>query len=153
MINKMEKEFIRVRSVKDIVVSSSLVIAGSVLLALPTNEAINIAGFFMIMTGILLAFVMKTAYMDTVTKEKFQKKEFFFQHAMYASLSSAVASKPESVDLTEADKGNSLRLDVYVCRSSGKAYLQLFEYVPYKYEPCSQIHEHAIDRVEKLLKQ
>ena len=148
----MNKEFIRVRSIKDIVISSLLVIAGSVLLALPTNEAINIAGFFMIMTGILLAFVMKTAYMDTVTKEKFQKKEFFFQHAMYEPLTSALAKKPESVDLAEADKGSSLRLDVYVCKSSGKAYLQLFEYVPYKYEPCSQVHEHPIERVEKLIK-
>ena len=148
----MNKEFIRVRSVSDILISSSLVIIGSVLLALPTDEAINIAGFFMIMTGILLAFVMKTGYMDTVTKEKFQKKEFFFQHAMYEPLTAALAKKPESVDLSEADKGSSLRLDVYVCKSSGKAYLQLFEYVPYKYEPCSQVHEHAIERVEKLIK-
>ena len=148
----MNKEFIRVRSISDNVISSSLVITGSVLLALPTNEAVNIAGFFMILIGILLAFVMKTAYMDTETKEKFQKKEFFFQHDMYTSLSSAVASKPESVNLAEADKGNSLRLDVYVGKASGKAYLQLFEYVPYKYEPCSQIHEHAIGRVEKLVK-
>lgn len=148
----MNKEFIRVRSISDIVISASLIIAGTVLVALPTNEAINIAGFFMILTGLLLAFVLKTAYMDTATKEKFHKKELFFQHAMYPALTSAVASNPESVDMTEVDKGNSLRLDVYVCRSSGKAYLQLFEYVPYKYEPCSQIHEYTIDRVVKLIK-
>lgn len=148
----MNKEFIRVRSISDIVISASLIIAGTVLVALPTNEAINIAGFFMILTGLLLAFVLKTAYIDTATKEKFHKKELFFQHAMYPALTSAVASNPESVDMTEVDKGNSLRLDVYVCRSSGKAYLQLFEYVPYKYEPCSQIHEYTIDRVVKLIK-
>lgn len=148
----MNKEFIRVRSISDIVISASLIIAGTVLVALPTNEAINIAGFFMILTGLLLAFVLKTAYMDTATKEKFHKKELFFQHAMYPALTSAVASNPESVDMTEVDKGNSLRLDVYVCRSSDKAYLQLFEYVPYKYEPCSQIHEYTIDRVVKLIK-
>lgn len=148
----MNKEFIRVRSISDIVISASLIIAGTVLVALPTNEAINIAGFFMILTGLLLAFVLKTAYMDTATKEKFHKKELFFQHAMYPALTSAVASNPESVDMTEVDKGNSLRLDVYVCRSSGKTYLQLFEYVPYKYEPCSQIHEYTIDRVVKLIK-
>ena len=148
----MNKEFIRVRSASDIAISSSLVIIGSVLIALPTNQAINIAGFFMILTGILLAFVLKTAYMDVESKLKYQKKEIYFQHTMYPALLSAVASKPESVDLAEADKGNALRLDVYVSRSAGKAYLQLFEYVPYKYEPCSKVHEHAIDRVEKLIK-
>ncbi len=148
----MNKEFIRVRSISDIVISASLIAAGIVLVALPTSEAINITGFFMVLTGLLLAFVLKTAYMDTDTKERFHKKELYFQHAMYAALSSAIVSKPESVDLAEADKGNSLRLDVYVCKSKGKAYLQLFEYVPYKYEPCSQIHEHEIGRVEQLIK-
>ena len=43
----MEKSFIRVRSVKDILISSSLIVLGSILVALPTGAGINIAGFFM----------------------------------------------------------------------------------------------------------
>ena len=65
---------------------------------------------------------------------------------------SALASKPESIDLTEEDKGNAVRLDVYYSKASGKAYLQLFEYVPYKYEPCSKVHGHPLSKVEKLIK-
>ena len=148
----MNKEFVKVRSISDILISTSLIVGGIILIALPTNEAINIGGFFMTMTGMLFAFLLKTSYMDSASKERYRKKELFFKHVMYPSLSSAVASRPESVDLSVADQGNALRLDVYFNRSTGKAYLQLFEYIPYGYEPCSQMHEYALNRIEKLIK-
>ena len=147
----MEKTFIRVRSVKDITIFVSLIIAGSVLIALPTGSAVNITGFFLIFAGLLLALFMKTGYKDTETGVKYKKEEFFFQQAAHAEVASAIASKPESVNIAEADKGNAVRLDLYYSKTSGKAYLQLFEYVPYKYEPCSKIFEHEIERVETLI--
>ena len=148
----MEKTFNRVRSTKDIIIFVSLVIAGSVLILLPTGAAVNITGFFMIFTGIILAFVLKTGYKDMETGEAYCKEEHFFQQAMNAAIASVLESKPESIDLREADKGNAVRLDVYYSKASGKAYLQLFEYVPYKYEPCSDMVEHDIARVEQLIK-
>ena len=148
----MEKNFIRVRSVKDIVIFSTLIIAGAILIALPTGTAVNITGFFLIFAGLILILVMKSAYKDTETGVRYQKKERFFQQAMNAPISSALASKPDSVDLSEEDKGNAVRLDIYFSKTSGKAYLQLFEYVPYKYEPCSNIYEYGIENVQKLIK-
>ena len=152
MIKNMEKTFNRVRSTKDIIIFVSLVIAGSVLILLPTGAAVNITGFFMIFTGIILAFVLKTGYKDMETGEAYCKGEHFFQQAMNAPISAAIASKPDSIDLSQEDKGNAVRLDVYYSKSAGKAYLQLFEYVPYKYEPCSKIYEHNIVNVSKLIK-
>ena len=148
----MEKEFIRVRSVKDIVIFVSLIALGSVLVALPTGTAVNITGFFMIFAGLILALVMKSGYKDAEKGDCYNKKEHQFQQAYNAALSSAISKKPESVDLSEEDKGNALRLDVYYSKASGKAYLQLFEYIPYKYEPCSEMLEYGIDRVEKLIR-
>ncbi len=148
----MEKEFIRVRSVKDIVIFSTLIIAGAILIALPTGTAVNITGFFLIFAGLILILVMKSAYKDTETGVRYQKKERFFQQAMNAPISSALASKPDSVDLSEEDKGNAVRLDIYFSKTLGEAYLQLFEYVPYKYEPCSKIYEYGIENVQKLIK-
>ena len=141
MINKMEKEFIRVRSIKDIVIFVSLIVAGSVLIALPTGAAVNITGFFLIFAGLILALAMKTGHKDPSTGETFMKKELYFQQTQHAANMSAIAAKPESGDMREAEKGNSLKLDIYYRKSSGKAYLQLFEYVPYKYEPCSKVYE------------
>ena len=148
----MEKNFIRVRSVKDIVISASLIILGSVLVALPTGAGVNIAGFFMIFAGLILFFILKSGYKDTETGISYKKKEYYFQQSMNAPISSALASKPESIDLGEANKGNAVKLDIYYSKASGKAYLQLFEYIPHSYEPCSKQYEYEMSRVEKLIK-
>ena len=147
----MEKTFIRVRSAKDIIIISLLIIAGTVLIVLPTGTAVNITGFFLIFAGLILALVLKTGCKDTETGDKYQKVEHYFQQAMNSSIASAIASKPESVDLAEEGKGNAVKLDVYYSKALGKAYLQLFEYVPYKYEPCSGVYEHELSKVDKLI--
>jgi hypothetical protein len=151
MINIMEKTFERVRSIRDIVIFVSLVVLGSILIALPTSASINVTGFFLIFAGLILALVLKTGYKDE-NGGKYQKKERFFQQAMNAEICSAIASKPNSINLSEEDKGNAVRLDIYSCKSSGKAYIQLFEYVPYRYEPCSKIYEYEISEVSNLIK-
>ena len=148
----MEKTFIRVRSVKDIVISASLIILGSILVALPTGAGVNIAGFFMIFAGLILFFILKSGYKDTETGISYKKKEYYFQQAMNAPISAVLTSKPESIDLGEANKGNAIKLDIYYSKASGKAYLQLFEYIPYKYEPCSKIYEYSRERIEYLIK-
>lgn len=147
----MEKTFLRVRSVKDITIISTLIILGSLLIALPTSTAVNITGFFMIFAGIILAFVLKTGYKESETGQMYMKKERYFQHAMNAEIAAAISSKPDSLNLSEEDKGNALRLDIYFSRSANKAYIQMHEYVPYKYEPCSRMYEYEIANVKKLI--
>lgn len=149
----MEKEFIRVRSAKDITVSVSLLVLGVVLLILPTGVSVNIFGFCLIFAGIIFIFALKTGYKETVSGEKFYKKERYFSQAMNASISDALASaRPQTIDLAQEDKGNAVRLDIYYNKATGKSYLQLFEYVPYKYEPCSAIYEHETDQIAELLR-
>lgn len=148
----MVKTFVRVRSIKDIVIFVSLAIVGCTLTALPVGEAANIAGFFILISALILALVLKSGYKDTDTNEKYIKKERYFQQAMHTSVLAAISSKPDSVDLTEEDKGNALRMDIYYSKSTGKAYLQLFEYVPYTYQPCSKMYEYGISNVTKLIK-
>ena len=148
----MEKTFVRVRSAKDILTFSSLIILGCILIAIPTGAGINIAGFFMIFAGIIVALVMKTAYKDNETGVKYSKKEHYFQQSMMAALTEAIKKNPSAIDLNEEDKGNAVKLDVYYNKSLGKAYLQTFEYVPYTYLPCSCVYEYEIKAVEKLIK-
>ena len=148
----MEKEFLRVISTKDVMLFSSLIVIGSILVYLPTGASINITGFFMITAGLILSFILRTGYKDVATGERYEKKEYYFQQAMHTQIMSALASRPESVNLGEADKGSAVKLDIYYSQMSGKAYLQLFEYVPYRYEPCSKIYEYKVERVMNLIK-
>lgn len=149
--NNMNKEFTRVRSVKDIIISSVLLIGGAVLVALPTATSINIIGFFMIFAGIILFLVLKTGYKDNETGVRYCKTERFFAQSMRQDVLDAIATKPESINLSEEDKGNGIRLDIYHSKESNKAYIQLFEYIPYKYEPCSRLYEYELKNANKIL--
>lgn len=148
----MNKEFIRVRSTKDIIISVGLIAAGGILVALPTATSINILGFFMIFAGILLFLMLRSGYKDQESGVPYCKKEFFFSQNERVKLSESIASKPSSISLAEEDKGNAVRLDVFYSQKSGRAYVQLFEYIPYKYEPCSRQFEYPISEVNNLIK-
>ena len=148
----MEREFSRVRSIKDILISSLLIISGCVLVTLPTSESINILGFFLIGTGIILAIFLRSGYKDQLTGKRYCKKELYFDRNRLETLSRSISTKLCASDLKEESQGNGIRLDIYHSRSEGKSYVQLFEYVPYKYEPCSTMYEHTYEKIEDILK-
>lgn len=148
----MQKEFTRVRSIKDISLFTSLITAGLVLIVLPTGAGVNITGFFMIFAGLILSMVMRTGYKDIQTGERYFKKELYFQQQMKADLAAVISSRPDSADLSKEGSGNALRLDVFYSKTAGKAYIQLFEYVPYKYESCSRLYEYEIGKVSDLIR-
>lgn len=147
----MEKEFSRVRSAKDIIITATIVVAGSVLVALPTSASINITGFFMIFTGLILAFVLRTGYKDNATGDKYSKVEKFFAQSMKSDISTALETSFKKLNLSEEDKGNGIRLDIYYSRKTGKSYTQLFEYIPYKYEPCTRQYEYDTADIESII--
>ena len=63
------------------------------------------------------------------------------------------ASQHQSIflNLSEEDKGNGIRLDIYYSRKTGKSYSQLFEYIPYKYEPCTGQYEFETAEIESVI--
>ncbi len=149
----MEKEFSRVRSAQDLTISLILIICGAVLVALPTSTSVNIIGFFMIFAGVILILTLKTSYKLVETGEKFKKKERFFAQSKKDTYTAALAgNNPSAIDLAEENKGNGLRLDLYYSQKLGKAYCRLYEYIPYRYEPCTPFYEYKTDKLENLLK-
>ncbi len=147
----MEKEFSRVRSAKDITITATLIITGCILVALPTSESINITGFFLIFTGLILAFVLRTGYKDSETGERYCKVEKFFAQSLKSEITNALETSLKKLNLSEEDKGNGIRLDIYYSRKTGKSYSQLFEYIPYKYEPCTVQYELETAEIESVI--
>lgn len=146
----MEKTFIRTRSTKDITISVTIAAAGIILIALPTSVSINLTGFFMIFAGIIMSLFMKTGYKDAETGTRYSKTESFYPQCMRPEIESCLKSgKGNGVLPGEEGKGNGLRLDIYKSKASGKAYARLFEYVPYKYEPCSIVYEYDLDKAPR----
>lgn len=148
----MKNKFIRVRSTKDIVISAALLILGVALVVLTNIESANISGYMLIIVGLVLLLVLKTAYRDEETKAKYFKKDIFFLREMKDSIIKALESSPEKIDMSQAGKGQVLLLRVYYSKSAARAYMQLSEYVPHEYKPCTEVCVYDISQVECLLK-
>lgn len=148
----MKNKFIRVRSTKDIIISAALLILGVALVVLTNIEAANICGYLLALTGLVLLPVLKTAYRDAETKALYFKKDLYFLREMKDSIIKALESSPEKIDMSQAGKGQVLLLRVYYSKSAARAYMQLSEYVPHEYKPCTEVCVYDISQVGGLLK-
>ena len=148
----MKKNFIRVRQLKDIVIFFLLIIIGCLMTSVTEIIGVNVVGFVIIISGFVYAFVLRDVYKDVDTGEKYLRKELLFKQEMKYAILSVIGSAPETRKISEEGKGQVVRLEIYYGKTSGKAYLQLFEYVPHQYEPCSDIYEYETNRIKKLIK-
>ena len=148
----MEKKFIRVRSINDIVLFTLLTAVGCILTLILNSVEIHLVGYVLIVIGVLGICFLKRGYKEIDTQEKYLAKEFLFPGNIKTSLLSALVLSPGKVDLTQDGKGSTLMLKIYYSKAAGKAYLQLFEFIPHQYEPCSEMYEYEISKIANLLK-
>ena len=148
----MEKQFNRVRSASDVIVSVSMLASGAILMFFPSNIGVNIGGFFLLLSGSLFICMYKNGYKESESKVMYHKKELYFRRDTLKSLREAVLTDPGSIELSNIGKGWTLKLNLYYNKKNGKAYLQLFEYLPYNYEPVTDMLEYDIAEIKGLIK-
>lgn len=148
----MEKYFDKVKSTNDFIIIAVLIVAGLVFVVAPLGDAMRVIGYILIASGIIIAPFIKSGYKDESDGKRYSKKEIYFPNKVRNELIDAVTTNPENINLSEVDKGNAMRLDIFYSRTTGKAYLQLFEYVPYKYVSRTEVIECDLSLINKLLK-
>lgn len=147
----MNKKFIKVRTITDIAIAFILLITGIILVLLPTPVSVNIFGFFMLVIGIILLAILKTGWQDPETKERYTKKEIFFHQSTKIQIINSLEKHMELMDNLDNGKGEGLKMEIYYNKQNRKAFINLFEYVPYSYEPISPTFEYTIDKIVKLI--
>ncbi len=150
--NIMNKSFKRVRSITDIIIVALTIIVGLVLSIFPSQVSVHILGYLLVLTGFILIFILKSAYKDEETGELYKRKQKYFAQSKQGYLSQALKGKIEEIDLSGEDEGSGLRIDIFYNNKKGKVFVQLHEYIPYVYQPCSDFYEFNIKEAEKLLK-
>jgi hypothetical protein len=137
----MNQQFIKVRSIKDIIIFSSFILVGFILTLLSLGTGVTLAGYIFIIIGVILALILKSAYREVNNPGTYYKKELFFEPKHKQELIKVIKQNPANIDLSDEGKGLSIRLDLYYSRVSQRAFLQLFEYVPYEYIAVSEVTE------------
>ena len=145
----MEQNFCKVRSMGDMIIVLLLILVGFGFIILPGFSTINIIGIVITLLGIVLAFTLKSAYQDKDTGEIYSKKERFFSQTKHEHLKHALACPSKFCSKGE-DEGTTLRLDVYY--NDTRVIIQLLEYVPFTYEPCTQFYEHDVDTAAAFIR-
>lgn len=148
----MEKRFVRVRSIKDVVIFLSLIIIGVFLVLFPDVEAAYLGGWTLILIGVVTGLMMKSAYKDVETGEVFLKRELLYSADMKQKILSAMSHAPQIIEITKSGNGQNLMLRIYYSKKSQKCYLQLFEYVPHQWESCSDVCSCELCSVERLIR-
>lgn len=150
----MEKQFCRVRSANDILISCVLINVGAIMLFSEFEVGIRVAGLFLFLIGFLFLFLLKSVYKDKEDKRNihYHKKELYFQHKTLNALLLNVITNPQEIDAASVGQGWTVKLNIYYSKSAGIAYLQLFEYIPYKYEPCTELLEWKYEKIASLIK-
>lgn len=148
----MKKRFIRVHSTQDIVISLLLAVIGLTLIVVPTGVGVSIAGIFIVIMAGILALTLKRDFKNIESGERYKKKEQYFPQALRGELLKAMEQSPDRINLPEEEKEDTLKMDIYYNKKCGKAFVQLFEYVPYQYNECSKIYEYELNQVIKLIK-
>ena len=148
----MEQRFIKIRSIKDIVIFTLVILAGVLLVILPENIGANMGGYTLIVIGLILASLLKSDYCDKRTLKRYYKRQLYFNIAQKSKLLSAITSCPSTINTSTESEGQTLRLDIYFSHQANRASIQLFEYVPHEYTPCSEIHDYNLSEIEHLIK-
>ena len=149
----MEKEFVRVRSVRDIALSAVLAVAGISLIIMPTSVSINILGTCLAVPGVLMLLFLKTDFKEVSTGKHFTKVLKYFQASRKSEILGALKNDPSAYEWKEdISSNNGIMLEIYAGKDEDKAFVRVSEFVPYSYVPCSEWFDFAKDKVAKLLK-
>ena len=79
-------------------------------------------------------------------------KSIYYSKENLASVSKALKEEPARLAGESVGDNGSLRLDILYCPDNGKAFGQLYEYVPYEYTPCSDVYRWNVETIEKLIR-
>lgn len=148
----MEKEFTRVRSVRDIIVSAALTAVGAALF-IPQSIPVNILGCCIVIPGILMLLFLKTDYRDSESGLHFGRIIKYYPASMKNEVMSALRDDPSKSEWKDSPSANDgLLLDIYEGKDTGKVFVRVSEFIPYNYVPCSDWFEFTREKAGSLLK-
>ena len=144
----MEINFKKVHTVKDLAISSLVLIAGIGLFFVNKGLGILIA-----VCGIAMFFLVKGGYKKDGQGIVLQKKSEDLCKACRTSVVEYLNGKDVTPQIKEGSEGGSVRLDVFYNATEGIAYAQLFDFRNYTYEPETDVVELHSPRADKLISQ
>lgn len=132
--------------VVNVLVLVASAVAGYGLILLSDNENVSFAVMFIALIVAVVAmkgiFSPTQFYQYIPTKERIEKKEYYFDLQDMASVKSCLGQGDgkkmvEKLEKMPKDKGTSLRVILYATKSGSYMKYQMQKYIPYEYVPVN----------------
>ena len=144
----MEINFKKVHTVKDLAISTLVLLAGIGLFFVNKGLGITIAA-----CGLAMFLLYKGGYKKDGQGIVLQKKSEDLCKACKPSVVDFLNGKDVTPQIKKGNEGGSVRLDVYYNAAAGIAYAQLFDFRNYAYEPETDVIELHSPKADKLMSQ
>ena len=144
----MEINFKKVHTVKDLAISTIILLAGIGLFFVNEGLGITIA-----VCGLAMFFLYKGGYKKDGQGIVLQKKSEDLCKCCKPSVVEYLNGKDVTPQIKKGNEGGSVRLDVYYNADAGLAYAQLFDFRNYTYEPETDVVELHSPKADKLISQ
>ena len=118
-------------------------------MAISHSGAITLMGVFFIIIGLVCWFILKSGYVDARSLKMIAKSEVYFPIEYKQKLIDAVLNNPDYLKDMPRSAMNTMKVDVY--HNQQDLYLQLFEYVPCEYKPCTKLIKHKMCDISQIL--
>ncbi len=130
----MEKEIRRVRSAKDIIISSLFIVAGIVSVMVP-SASMTILGIVLIVLGALLLMSLKSVYIIGDDPVRYYKRTYDCCNGNKEAIISFLNNAGGRFEAGDGTGG--LLMYAYINKEKTSGYAQLFEYSQYQYKACT----------------
>ncbi|MCQ2180210.1 MAG: hypothetical protein MJY91_08950 [Bacteroidales bacterium] len=142
----MEINFKKVHTLKDLAISTIVLLVGIGLFFVNKGLGITIA-----VCGLAMFLLYKGGYKKDGQGIVLQKKSEDLCKACKSSVVDYLNGKDVTPQIKKGNEGGSVRLDVYHNAAAGIAYAQLFDFRNYAYEPETDVIELHSPKVDKLI--
>lgn len=144
----MEINFKKVHTAKDLIISSSVLIAGIGLFFVNKGLGILFAA-----CGVGMFFICKSGYRKDGRGVTLRKVSKDLSRTCRQSVLDYLDGKDICPSIIEGNDGGSIRIDVFFNESAGVAYAQVFNFDNYAYEPATTLVELHSPKADKLISQ
>lgn len=142
----MEYSLKRVHTGKDLAISSTILLAGIGLFFVNKGLGICIG-----ICGVLMCLFYKGGYKKDGRGILLSKKSEDICKECRSSILEFLEGKNAKPELKQGNNGGSIRLEIYFNKTEKIAYVQIYDFCNYNYEPATGIIELDGDRAEKLI--
>lgn len=147
---KMEITIKKSRTSYDMIFSMIIIFIGIAACAISHSGAITLMGILFILTGAICWFILKSGYIDVETSKTMKKNEVYFPIEYKHNLIDAILNNPEKLKDYPQSPMNTMKVDIY--HNEADLYVQLFEYIPCEYKPCTKLIKHKMCDLRKLVR-